>query len=166
MAEPAYDRPLRRQAPVGATGESRLAGERRAGEETGYDLTPRARQLLAFLSGQAACPSVDEMRRALGLASKSGVVRLLTQLEGRGYVRRQPGRERAIELLRPIAPHEARSVGVAIAMPLVFLAGIAIGAVLVALLGAAALAAIGGALLLAAGTRHGLRRRRAPRNGG
>ncbi len=68
----------------------------------GYDLTPRARELLVFLSGREACPTFEEMRRALGLGSKSGVVRLLGQLEGRGYVRRRKGCERAIVVLRGV----------------------------------------------------------------
>ena len=45
-------------------------------------------------------PSFDEMRVALGLASKS-VHRLLSGLEERGYIRRLANRARAIEILLP-----------------------------------------------------------------
>jgi len=45
-------------------------------------------------------PSFDEMRNALGLASKSGVHRLVSGLEERGYIRRLANRARAIEILK------------------------------------------------------------------
>jgi len=47
-------------------------------------------------------PSFDEMRDALGLASKSGVHRLVSGLEERGYIRRLDNRARAIEILKPL----------------------------------------------------------------
>jgi repressor LexA len=47
-------------------------------------------------------PSFDEMRDALGLASKSGVHRLVSGLEERGYIRRLANRARAIEILKPV----------------------------------------------------------------
>ena len=46
-------------------------------------------------------PSFDEMRDALGLASKSGIHRLVSGLEERGYIRRLANRARAIDILRP-----------------------------------------------------------------
>ncbi|MGB2410669.1 MAG: transcriptional repressor LexA, partial [Candidatus Puniceispirillaceae bacterium] len=46
-------------------------------------------------------PSFDEMRDALGLASKSGIHRLVSGLEERGYIRRLANRARAIEILKP-----------------------------------------------------------------
>ena len=46
-------------------------------------------------------PSFDEMRDALGLASKSGIHRLVSALEERGFIRRLANRARAIEILRP-----------------------------------------------------------------
>lgn len=44
-------------------------------------------------------PSYDEMMVALGIASKSGVSRLIEGLEERGAIRRLPGRARAIEII-------------------------------------------------------------------
>jgi repressor LexA len=45
-------------------------------------------------------PSFDEMKDALGLKSKSGVHRLITGLEERGFIRRLPHRARALEVMR------------------------------------------------------------------
>lgn len=62
-------------------------------------LTDRQKQLLDYLRSCNRCPSYIEMRDALGLTSKSGVHRLITALEERGFVRRLPNRSRAIELV-------------------------------------------------------------------
>lgn len=45
-------------------------------------------------------PSFDEMKEALGLRSKSGIHRLITALEERGFLRRLPHRARALEIVR------------------------------------------------------------------
>ncbi|MCZ2982761.1 hypothetical protein NYY70_21515, partial [Acinetobacter baumannii] len=45
-------------------------------------------------------PSFDEMKDALDLKSKSGIHRLITALEERGFLRRLPNRARAIEVIR------------------------------------------------------------------
>jgi repressor LexA len=45
-------------------------------------------------------PSFDEMREALDLKSKSGVHRLISALEERGFIRRLPNRARALEVLK------------------------------------------------------------------
>ena len=45
-------------------------------------------------------PSFDEMKEALDLRSKSGIHRLITALEERGFIRRLAHRARAIEILR------------------------------------------------------------------
>jgi repressor LexA len=45
-------------------------------------------------------PSFDEMKDALDLRSKSGIHRLITALEERGFIRRLPNRARAIEVVR------------------------------------------------------------------
>lgn len=45
-------------------------------------------------------PSFDEMKTALGLRSKSGIHRLITGLEERGFIRRLPHRARALEIVR------------------------------------------------------------------
>ena len=70
-------------------------------------LTRKQSELLAYLSYHMqqhdVPPSFDEMRDALGLASKSGVHRLVSGLEERGYIRRLANRARAIEILKPTA---------------------------------------------------------------
>ncbi len=67
-------------------------------------LTRKQHQLLSYLQKYLAdhgvSPSFDEMRDALGLKSKSGIHRLITGLEERGFIRRLPHRARAIEVLR------------------------------------------------------------------
>lgn len=70
----------------------------------GYDLTPRARELLAYLASQPGCPTFEEMSAAMGGRVKSGIHRLITQLEERGYIRRLRYRARAIEILRRPEP--------------------------------------------------------------
>ena len=45
-------------------------------------------------------PSFDEMKDALGLKSKSGIHRLITALEERGFIRRLPNRARALEVIK------------------------------------------------------------------
>jgi repressor LexA len=45
-------------------------------------------------------PSFDEMKDALDLASKSGIHRLITALEERGFIRRLPNRARALEVVK------------------------------------------------------------------
>jgi repressor LexA len=45
-------------------------------------------------------PSFDEMKDALNLASKSGIHRLITALEERGFIRRLPNRARALEVIK------------------------------------------------------------------
>jgi repressor LexA len=67
-------------------------------------LTRKQFDLLMFINrrlGEAGVsPSFDEMRDALGLKSKSGIHRLITGLEERGFIRRLPHRARALEVLR------------------------------------------------------------------
>lgn len=67
-------------------------------------LTGRQRQLVLFIQDyhekHGIYPSFDEMREALKLKSKSGIHRLVTGLEERGYLRRLAYRARAIELVR------------------------------------------------------------------
>jgi repressor LexA len=68
-------------------------------------LTRKQSELLSYLNEHMqqheVPPSFDEMRDALGLASKSGVHRLVSGLEERGYIRRLANRARAIEILKP-----------------------------------------------------------------
>ena len=88
-------------------------------------LTAKQRELLLFidkrLGENGISPSFDEMREALDLKSKSGVHRLISALEERGFIRRLPNRARALEVvklpearptaevvqLRPVAPAPA-----------------------------------------------------------
>jgi repressor LexA len=67
-------------------------------------LTKKQHELLVFINARlqetGVCPSFDEMKDALGLKSKSGIHRLITGLEERGFVRRLPHRARALEILR------------------------------------------------------------------
>jgi repressor LexA len=67
-------------------------------------LTQRQHQLLEFIHGymsdHGVPPSFEEMRSALQLKSKSGIHRLITGLEERGFVRRLAYRARALEVVR------------------------------------------------------------------
>jgi len=67
-------------------------------------LTRKQQELLLFIQerlGQGGVsPSFDEMKDALGLKSKSGIHRLITGLEERGFIRRLPHRARALEVTR------------------------------------------------------------------
>lgn len=67
-------------------------------------LTAKQRELLLFidrsLKGGGISPSFDEMREALELKSKSGVHRLISALEERGFIRRLPNRARALEVVK------------------------------------------------------------------
>ncbi|MEX0301744.1 MAG: transcriptional repressor LexA [Leisingera sp.] len=67
-------------------------------------LTKKQLQLLEFihkrLQRDGVPPSFDEMKVALDLRSKSGIHRLITALEERGFIRRLAHRARAIEIIR------------------------------------------------------------------
>ena len=67
-------------------------------------LTAKQRELLLFIQHRLGeggiSPSFDEMREALDLKSKSGVHRLISALEERGFIRRLPNRARALEVLK------------------------------------------------------------------
>ena len=67
-------------------------------------LTRKQHELLLYiherLKESGIPPSFDEMKDALDLASKSGIHRLITALEERGFIRRLPNRARALEVLR------------------------------------------------------------------
>jgi repressor LexA len=91
-------------------------------------LTAKQRELLLFIDGRlkesGISPSFDEMREALDLKSKSGVHRLISALEERGFIRRLPNRARALEIvklpdtrpsatvtpIRPVTPAPANDV--------------------------------------------------------
>ncbi|HEY0439801.1 MAG TPA: transcriptional repressor LexA [Xanthobacteraceae bacterium] len=67
-------------------------------------LTRKQLELLRFINERlkeaGVPPSFDEMKDALDLRSKSGIHRLITALEERGFIRRLPNRARAIEVVR------------------------------------------------------------------
>lgn len=81
-------------------------------------LTTKQRELLLFIHERiketGVSPSFDEMKDALNLASKSGIHRLITALEERGFIRRLAHRARALEVLKlpesatPTAPPRGR----------------------------------------------------------
>ena len=74
-------------------------------------LTRKQMDLLDFIHKRmqrdGVPPSFDEMKEALDLRSKSGIHRLITALEERGFIRRLPNRARALEVLRlPESAHK------------------------------------------------------------
>jgi repressor LexA len=73
-------------------------------------LTRKQYELLLFIHERqgdgGVSPSFDEMKDALGLKSKSGIHRLISALEERGFIRRLAHRARAIEVIRLPENHE------------------------------------------------------------
>src|SRR5258708_36531624 len=67
-------------------------------------LTKKQYELLTFINRRLAqdgvSPSFEEMKEALGLKSKSGIHRLISGLEERGFIRRLPHRARALEVMK------------------------------------------------------------------
>mgnify|MGYP000234562507 CR=1 FL=1 len=67
-------------------------------------LTRKQHELIRFIQQRleetGISPSFEEMKEALDLKSKSGVHRLISALEERGFIRRLPNRARALEVLR------------------------------------------------------------------
>lgn len=92
----------------------------RAWPQEGLLLTRKQLELLQLIDDRmrrdGVPPSFDEMKDALGLRSKSGIHRLITALEERGFIRRMAHRARALEVVKlpettraPVAPlREAR----------------------------------------------------------
>lgn len=87
-------------------------------------LTVKQHELLKFINRRLAengvSPSFDEMREALDLKSKSGVHRLISALEERGFIRRLPNRARALEVLKmpeTASPPVAAAMTIRSAMP-------------------------------------------------
>lgn len=77
-------------------------------------LTAKQHELLIFIQNRleetGISPSFEEMKDALDLRSKSGVHRLISALEERGFLRRLPNRARALEVLKQ--PEDVVSKGV------------------------------------------------------
>ena len=71
-------------------------------------LTRKQQELLRFiearLDADGVSPSFEEMKAALDLKSKSGIHRLITALEERGFIRRLPHRARALEVVKRADP--------------------------------------------------------------
>lgn len=67
-------------------------------------LTRKQHELITFIQNRLEAtgisPSFEEMKEALDLKSKSGVHRLISALEERGFIRRLPNRARALEVIR------------------------------------------------------------------
>ncbi len=83
-------------------------------------LTRKQHELLAFIDGHiranGVSPSFEEMKDALNLKSKSGIHRLITALEERGFLKRLAHRARALEVLRlpdNLAPRGDKPAGFA-----------------------------------------------------
>lgn len=76
-------------------------------------LTRKQHQLICFIEDRLATtgvsPSFEEMKAALDLKSKSGVHRLISALEERGYIKRLPNRARALEILRTPERSDAKT---------------------------------------------------------
>ncbi|MFA6279440.1 MAG: transcriptional repressor LexA [Bdellovibrionales bacterium] len=79
-------------------------------------LTRKQKEILLLIRDRLASdgvpPSFDEMKEALGLRSKSGIHRLISGLEERGFIRRLPHRARALEILRLPEGSEAKEAKV------------------------------------------------------
>lgn len=77
-------------------------------------LTRKQRDLLLFIHERLGeddiPPSFEEMKNALGLKSKSGIHRLISGLEERGYIERLPHRARALEIKKLPESFEEKSI--------------------------------------------------------
>ncbi|GAA4814476.1 transcriptional repressor LexA [Sphingosinicella ginsenosidimutans] len=80
-------------------------------------LTRKQQELLLYIDERlhqsGVSPSFEEMKEALDLKSKSGVHRLISALEERGFIRRLPNRARALEVLKVPEVRGAASVSAA-----------------------------------------------------
>jgi repressor LexA len=83
-------------------------------------LTRKQHELLVFIDKHLRTtgfsPSFEEMKEALNLKSKSGIHRLITALEERGFLKRRAHRARALEVIRlpeNLAPRRSAAAGAA-----------------------------------------------------
>ncbi|MGK6319670.1 transcriptional repressor LexA [Sphingomonas sp. DT-204] len=78
-------------------------------------LTRKQHELICFIADRLAetgvSPSFEEMKEALDLKSKSGVHRLISALEERGFLRRLPNRARALEVIKMPERPQAKKAG-------------------------------------------------------
>ena len=86
-------------------------------------LTRKQHELICFIADRlnetGVSPSFEEMKDALDLKSKSGVHRLISALEERGFLRRLPNRARALEVVKMPERGEAKKAAPASAVSLV-----------------------------------------------
>lgn len=87
-------------------------------------LTAKQHELIRFIQQRleetGISPSFEEMKEALDLKSKSGVHRLISALEERGFLRRLPNRARALEVVRQpedVTPSRGAAGGNVVQMP-------------------------------------------------
>ena len=78
-------------------------------------LTIKQQELLLYIHSRVAkdgvSPSFEEMKEAVGIRSKSGIHRMITALEERGFIRRLRYRARALEILKmPPDPRDQRAI--------------------------------------------------------
>lgn len=86
------------------------------GMDLAIPLTPMQRRFMLALQARIHArphvgPSYDELRIDLGLASKSGVFRLVQECEARGRVTRVPRSDRTLTVLRPVTDGDGDPVG-------------------------------------------------------
>lgn len=86
------------------------------GEGPAVPLTPMQRRFMLALQARLASrpgvgPTYEELREDLGLASKSGVARLVRECTDRGRVARIPRAERSLSVLVPVEGVDASRVG-------------------------------------------------------
>src|SRR4029453_8835717 len=111
--------PQRRRAPGGARagdvaaqlGESASVSSFPDGPLDADGLTLRQRRILEMIKNtverRGYPPSIREMGDAVGLASSSSVAHQLKMLEAKGFLRRDPNRPRALEVLLPAEDRSA-----------------------------------------------------------
>jgi repressor LexA len=85
-------------------------------------LTRKQHELVCYIDDRltetGVSPSFEEMKEALDLKSKSGVHRLISALEERGFIRRLPNRARALEVVKmPERGDVGKKGGTVVAMP-------------------------------------------------
>ena len=67
-----------------------------------YGLSPRQKKIFDFIKSymkkKPVAPTYEEMKSAAGLKSKSGVHKIVLNLEARGWIKRLPGKNRSIRI--------------------------------------------------------------------
>src|SRR4249920_1581839 len=115
LSDPSFPKPSKRR---GRPRESEVAAQ--LGDSASFSsfpdgptdvdgLTLRQRRILEVIKEtverRGYPPSIREMGDAVGLASSSSVAHQLKMLEAKGFLRRDPNRPRALEVLLPNGPH-------------------------------------------------------------